>query len=90
MQDLWQAALSQDCSRKAKTDSKWAPTDIARRRRMQLVAAASAWKLVGARTCRAARTPMPQCNSARFLCKTYTFNVGLHASRASNKTATQR
>ena len=53
MQDLPQVALSQDGSYKASTNSKWVLTDVARRRRVQLVAATSAWKLVGARTCRA-------------------------------------
>ena len=90
MQDLPQAALSQNWSNKAGSKSNWEPTDIAQRRRVQLVTAASAWKLVGARTCRAATVPMPQVNSARLLCANVSSLSGCTPNEASNKAATQR
>ena len=84
MQDLPQAALSQDESYKAGSNSMWVPTDIARRRRVQLVSAASAWKLVGARTCRAANTNASVQLSTVSFCN-YLFTVRLHAVRGQQQ-----
>ena len=49
--------------KKQASNNKWALTDIAQRRRVQFVAAASARKLGGARVCWAAK-PRPQCRTA--------------------------
>ena len=84
MQDLPQAALSQDEFYKAGSNSKWVPTDIARRRRVQLVSAASAWKLVGARTCRAAKINASVQLSTLSFCP-YLFTVRLHAVRGQQQ-----